>query len=325
MRFSTRFSRTRRLQVTGLLGATSLLIAACAGSPDPATDPEEVIELKMAVAPSATFAPVFVGVETGIFEEHGIDLELDVGGLAPTTLPRLLQGEIDLAASTWGSLVTARAEKLPLVGVAGIDRGGDTPEDDYQGIMVGEDGPTSLKELEGKTIGVPSLQSFTDAQVRSLLEAEGVDTDTIRFLAVGFPDMPNALSSGQVDAVGVVEPFKTIIEQQGGEALSTLSRSQLMGSVLASEQFVEENPEKLERFLAAWQETLEYTAENEDDVRSALVSGFDIEEDLASEITLPIWITSDVAPDDVQEIADMLAEVDMVSDTIPSSELMAEM
>jgi NitT/TauT family transport system substrate-binding protein len=306
-------------------GVLTLALVACGSSDesgaDGSSDPSAPVELTMAVVPAATFAPVFVGLEEGIFEKHGIDLTIDVGGLAPTVFPRILSGEVDLGANTWGTLVTARAQGLPLVGIAPVDRGGESPEDDYQGVMVASDGPSDLAGLEGATIGVPSLKSFTDSQVRSVLQEQGVDVSTIEFLALGFPDMPGALASGQVDAVGVVEPFQTVIEGQGGTSLTSLSRSQLMGSIVASEQMVADRPDDVLRFQEAWAEVLEFAIANPDAVRTALVEGLGLEADLAEAITLPIW-TPEVTEDEVQEISDMMADVDAVDEPVPAAELM---
>lgn len=320
MHRSTRYP-TRRFLATCSAAVLAVSLAACGGSDSSDSDPGADLKLTMAVVPAATFAPVFVGLEEGIFDKHDIELTIDVGGLAPTILPRLLKGEVDLAANTWGTLVSARAQDLPLVGIAPIDRGGDTPEDDYQGIMVGPDGPTDVSGLEGKTIGVPSLKSLTDSQVRSVLLEQGVDVGTVEFMALGFPDMPGALSSGQVDAVAVVEPFKTVIEAQGGTSLTALSRSQQMGAIVASEQMIGDRPDDVRQFQEAWLEVLEYAEAHPDAVRSALVEGLGMQPDVAESMTLPIW-TPEVTEEQVQEISDMMAEVGAVSADVSAADMM---
>lgn len=325
----TRGARRRGL-VAGALASVLLLALAACGSgsdddPGNADGPTEAkpATVKMAVVPAATFAPVFVGLDQDIFAKHGIDLKIDVGGLAPTVFPRILSGDVDMGANTWGTLVTARAQGLPLVGIAPVDQGGTTPEDDYQAIVAAKGGATDLKGLEGKTIGVPSLKSFTDSQVRSVLIENGVDVSKINFIAMGFPDMPAALSSKKVDAVGVVEPFFSQIKAQGGNPLISLSRGQLMGSIVASEKFVSQKPEVVKAFQAAWLETLEYAEEHEDEVRKALVEGLGLPEEVAGAITLPIWTTS-VTEAQVQEISDMMSDVGAVEKKVEAKDLMTD-
>jgi NitT/TauT family transport system substrate-binding protein len=276
--------------------------------------------VKMGVVPAATFAPVFVGLEQGIFEKHGIDLQIEVGGLAPTVFPRILQDQLQLGANTWGTLVTARDQNLPLTGIAPVDRGGESPDDDYQGIVAKPGGVKSLAELEGKTVAVPTLKSFTDSQVRSVLEANGVDVSTVKFVAIPFPDVPAALKAGRVDAAGVVEPFFSAAKADGGTALASLSRGQYMGAIVAAEKWVEEEPETVRRFQEAWAETLKFSVDNPDAVRAALTSGLKIPKAVAGKMTLPIWQeTIDEAK--VEEVAQMMLDVGAVGEAVDVGEM----
>lgn len=311
-----------------LVALTAAVAVAGCGSSDSGGSSEraattgggEVTTVKMGVVPAATFAPVFVGLEQGIFRRHGIDLQIEVGGLAPTVFPRILKNQIQLGANTWGTLVTAHEQRLPLTGVAPVDRGGESPDDDYQGIIAKPGGVRSLKELNGKTVAVPTLKSFTDAQVRSVLKEAGVDVDSVRFIAIPFPDIPAALKAGRIDAAGVVEPFFSQAKADGGTPLASLSRGQLMGAIVAAQKWVDDEPDTVRRFQAAWAETLRYATDNPDALRAALTSGLRIPEAVASRMTLPIWLDS-IDEARVQEISDMMLDVGTISREIPASQM----
>lgn len=336
---STRETRPWRVLALVAMLLAALTFAACGSSDDDgdsggsggaatqSSDSDggsgELTTVKIGVVPAATFAPVFVGVEQGFFRRHGIDLQLDVGGLAPTVFPRILKGELQLGANTWGTLVTSKAQNLPLTGIAPVDSGGTTAEDDYQGIVSGPDGVRDLRELEGKTVAVPTLKSFTDSQVKSVLREAGVDVDSVRFIALPFPDMPAALAAGRVDAAGVVEPFFGGILAEGGNLLAPLSRGQLMGAIVASERWVEENRETVSKFDAAWQETLAFSDRNPDAVRRALVTGLRLPEAVASRITLPIWVDS-IDEARVQEISDMMLETGAIEEPVEAGSIITE-
>lgn len=315
--------------IASLLAA--LVLAAC-GSSDSAESSTaasggedgassgEMTTIRMGVVPAATFAPVFVGLEQGIFERHGIDLQIEVGGLAPTVFPRILKNQLQLGANTWGTLVTAQEQGLPLTGIAPIDRGGETADDDYQGIVAKPGGVRSLEELEGKTVAVPTLKSFTDSQVRSVLKAAGVDISTVRFIAIPFPDMPAALKAGRVDAIGVVEPFFSQAKADGGTPLASLSRGQLMGAIVAARAWVEQEPDTVRRFQEAWAETLRFATDNPDVVRRALTTGLRIPAEVASRMTLPIWLDG-IDEARVQEIADMMLDVDGIRTPVDAADM----
>jgi NitT/TauT family transport system substrate-binding protein len=325
-------TRARAGRAAALLAAlfAVLALAACGSSDDSggsgggetsaSSGDGGAATVKMGVVPAATFAPVFVGLEQGIFRRHGIDLQIEVGGLAPTVFPRILKNQLQLGANTWGTLVTAREQRLPLTGIAPVDRGGETAEDDYQGIIAKPGGVRSLEELNGKTVAVPTLKSFTDSQVRSVLKEAGVDVDSVRFIAIPFPDVPAALKAGRVDAAGVVEPFFSAAKADGGTPLASLSRGQLMGSIVASEKWVEDDPETVRRFQEAWAETLRYATDNPDAVRAALTRGLRIPEEVAGRMTLPIWVDA-IDEADVQEISDMMLDVGAISEEISAADM----
>ncbi|MBB4661845.1 ABC transporter substrate-binding protein [Conexibacter arvalis] len=324
--------RARARRAVALLAAltATVAVAACGSSDDGGSSTSSntsasgsdggVATVKMGVVPAATFAPVFVGLEQGIFERHGIDLQIEVGGLAPTVFPRILKNQIQLGANTWGTLVTAREQNLPLTGIGPVDRGGETADDDYQGIIAKPGGVRSLEELNGKTVAVPTLKSFTDAQVRSVLKEAGVDISSVRFIAIPFPDIPAALKAGRVDAAGVVEPFFSQAKAEGSTPLASLSRGQLMGSIVAAEKWVEDEPDTVRRFQEAWAETLRYATDNPDAVRAALTRGLRIPEAVASRMTLPIWV-DEIDEARVQEISDMMLDVDTISGEIAASDM----
>ena len=314
MRRSPRLRRgAGRTLLIALLLAAAATVAACGSSDSDGAAKSGgeggggTTAVKIGVVPAATFAPVFVGVEEGIFARHGIDLQIDVGGLAPTVFPRILKGQLQLGANTWGTLVTAKAQGLPLTGIAPVDRGGETADDDYQGIIAKPGGARSLAELNGKTVAVPTLKSFTDSQVRAVLAEGGVDVDSVRFIAIPFPEIPAALKAGRVDAAGVVEPFFSEAKADGGTPLASLSRGQLMGSIVAADRWVRDDPDAVRAFQAAWAETLRFSLDHPDAVRAALTSGLRIPPAVARRMTLPIWQES-VEAAQVQEISDMMLD-----------------
>ena len=68
-------------------------------------------------------------------------------------------------------------------------------------VMVRKDLPaTSLKDLAGRTFAIPSKYSNQNLVIRKLMQDEGIDPATIRFVEMPPPDMPGALASKAIDA-----------------------------------------------------------------------------------------------------------------------------
>ena len=83
-------------------------------------------------------------------------------------------------------------------------------------VMVRKDLPaTSLKDLAGRTFAIPSKYSNQNLVIRKLMQDEGVDPATMRFVEMPPPDMPGALASKAIDAYFVGEPHAARAELDG--------------------------------------------------------------------------------------------------------------
>lgn len=72
-----------------------------------------------------------------------------------------------------------------------------------------------LRDLKGKTFGIPSKYSNQYLVIRKLMEDQGVGENEIRFIEVPPPDMPAALETGAIDAYFVGEPHAAKAELAG--------------------------------------------------------------------------------------------------------------
>lgn len=83
-------------------------------------------------------------------------------------------------------------------------------------VMVSKDSPaTSLRELRGKTMAIPSKYSNQNLVIHKLMEDQGVKADEINFVEMPPPDMPGALAAKAIDAYFVGEPHAARAELDG--------------------------------------------------------------------------------------------------------------
>lgn len=170
------------------------------------------------------FTAAFVAKEEGYFKKHGLDVELQmltltsatpaalqsdsiqVGGTVPTVLLQAVDSGMDLVALANGSINDNTGKNLGLVAKAGSN------------IKTAQD-------LIGKKVGVPGLGGVLHVLVRRWITEKGVDFKKITFIETPLPQMNDLLKGGTVDAVAVVDPFMTRIEQAGtGTVVSYMGR-----------------------------------------------------------------------------------------------------
>ena len=141
--------------------------------------------------------------------------------------------------------------------------------------MVERESPfRTLKDLEGKTIGVPLLRSITTLTTSRALEKQGVDPGQVEFIEVPFPQAPSVLESGRADAVFVAEPFATAARQAGHRTLSEplveTAPNYITAGFFTTDKYVAENPEVVHRFARAVHRSFDYAAVHPQSVRDVI-------------------------------------------------------
>ena len=83
-------------------------------------------------------------------------------------------------------------------------------------VIVRKDLPAqSLRDLRGKTFGIPSKYSNQYLVIRKLMEDQGVGLDEMKFVELPPPDMPGAIAAKAIDAYFIGEPHAAKAELDG--------------------------------------------------------------------------------------------------------------
>ncbi|XKH52491.1 ABC transporter substrate-binding protein [Citricoccus nitrophenolicus] len=326
----------RKLRVAAVSAAALLALTACgSGSPTeggtttaPAEGSEpaaagELTPIEVGVIPIVDVAPIYLGVEEGIFEEHGLDVTLTLAQGGAAIVPAVQSGQMDFGFSNVTSLIIGRDAGLPLKIVAtGPQTTGDG-DDDFAHIVVPEDSEaTSLADLEGKRIAVNTLNNINDSVISEGMRQEGGDPESIEYVEMPFPEMVAQLEAGNVDAIGAVEPFVTLAEASGGqrvygqyaEPVPNLS----IAAYFTTDEKIEQDPELVEAFTAAMKESQQFATDNPDMAKAVLPSYTSLEQDVIDELTMPRFPQEhDIAS--LEKIAELSLDSGLI-DAIPATE-----
>lgn len=232
--------------------------------------------------------PVSVGVTTGIFKKHGLEVEM-VATQSP--MPPLLAGSTDVTlagAPPWLSAVAMGQKPQVLATLLAKNS---------QAVMVKPDSPMAkfkgqwpeaIHALRGKKIGVTVAGAQVDLTTRYLLIEAGLDPDKdVQVLALGsgVPQVA-ALEQDRVDAIMAVVPFVQVLESTN-KAVAIFDYSSLPKGVPApvdqpymlvvgNPAFVSKNPEVGPRIHAALKEVGEWMMNpaNTAGLKAELAAGF---------------------------------------------------
>jgi NitT/TauT family transport system substrate-binding protein len=247
---------------TGLSrGAVGALLVAALGSAlmQDAASAATTLVVGKAAATADPIIPVNVGDQLGIFKRHGLDLKIvDFAG-GPKMIQAMTAGDIDIADGA-GTEMAFIAKGVPMLAVCEV-----SGPFSFLSIGVPWDSPiTTLKQLEGKKVGVSTAGSLTEWLMRELARSEGWGPDGITTVAIGngTADIIAGFRAHLVDAdIGVNSQFLNMEEKKIGRLLAPVSDFEgpvASGTLDASKHLIDTDPAALRAFLAAWIETVDY-------------------------------------------------------------------
>jgi NitT/TauT family transport system substrate-binding protein len=242
-------------------------------------------------------APLYLGVQKGIFTKHGLEVTPQPAQGGAAIVPAVLSGQNQIGFSNIVSLLTAREKGLPLVAVAGGSSSTGDATKDFNAVMVTKASALqSAKDLVGKKVAINSLNNIGDTTVKAAVEKAGGDPAGVTFVEMPFQDMPAQLSSGKIDAAWVSEPFVSAILDQNGrvlfDSLTATYPSVQVATYFTSQQTTQQNPKLVKAFTAAINEAMEYATAHPDETRSVVTTYTKITPDVAAKLILPAWPTT---------------------------------
>lgn len=318
-----------------LVLVSALAIAACGGDDGggggggQAGDgggKQEMTRVRVGVIPITPVAPVYLGVEKGFFKEEGLEVEpvLAQGGAA--IVPAVQSGDQQFGFSNSVSLMIAATRGLDVRVIAPGEAAPADPEEDNSAIMVPPDSDIRApQDLEGKRIGVNTLQNIAGLTTEASLAKQGVDTETLELVEVPFPDMLSTTQGGDIDAGFFNEPFTTAAKEAGLRTIihpyAQTAADLPIAPYFTTQKYIDDNPDTVAAFQAAMEKATTYARDNPEEVRRILTTYTEIPPEAVKEIGLP-HLTPQLRADRFQELADIALELGYVEEPVNVEELL---
>ena len=313
---------SRRILATIL--STVLVGAAVACSE--AKPESSVTRLEVGIVPVIDVAPLYLGIAKGFFTAQRLEVTPKPSQGGATIVAAVVSGNQKIGFSNNTSLLIAASKGLPL---RIVTAGNQASDGDYAVTFARSDSPIgTAKDLAGKSIAVNNLNNVGSLSVNAALEASGVDITGVKFVEIPFPQMGAALAQRRVDAVWAVEPFVSAIKAVGG-AKPVLRTYPLIGahfpvaSYFTSRSYATSDPDVVDRFRRAMNESLAYAQSHPDEVRGILPSYITLTPEVASRVALPEW-NSDVGAPLLHRTADLALKYGYLSTKPDIAQLVGE-
>ena len=291
----------KRAYPLAVAAVAALALSACGGGSLSGSEPSasgdaggELAKISVGVIPIVDTAPIWLGKEQGFFEDAGIDLDIQITTGGAAAVPGVVSGDFQFAFGNVMSVMVANDKGLKMEFVAnGNSTSGDTASD-FGAVVVSADSDIkTAADLSGRTVSVNNLSNIGDTTIRKVVEEAGGDESAVKFVEIPFPEAPPALSSGQVDAAWIVEPFLTQSVEAGARVISyNFAETDPLLDIsgyFTSAEYIAASPEMVEKFTGAMNKSLAYAQENPGAVRDIVGTYTKIDEAMRAKMILPTF------------------------------------
>ncbi len=199
--------------------------------------------------PSNHHSALFVADAEKIFEKEGIKVHLVPFRAGPELIAAANRGKIDIGYCGISPVTIAINKGISIKAIASVNQDG-------SGIVVQKNSNFSdISDLKGKTIAIPEKGSVQDVLLTDLLYKNNISIDEVKIIKSEVPFMPKSLIFNKSSAFIAWEPYVSIARIEGDGDVFMYSddiwKDHPCCVVIAREEFIQEEPESIRRFLKA--------------------------------------------------------------------------
>ena len=294
-------SKWKKVMASTLMGA--MLLTGCGGSDtanENANTEQNVEPITVGLMRIDDSFPFYVAQKEGLFEKHGVTVELQNFSSARDLSTALQGGELD--ALMTDPVVTALSLKGGTdVRIVAMALGAVPEEGRFLVISAPESGITSPEQLEGRNIAI-SNNTMMDYLVEQYENTLGLDKTAIT--TVNMPDLmlrtTTLLEGTEIDAAILPDPLAAYAVAEGANVViddTKLDENFSQSVVTVTADAIQNNRAAVDAMLDAYNEAIELINANPDEYRTFALECANVPEALAETYPTPSF-TAESIPDE---------------------------
>jgi ABC-type nitrate/sulfonate/bicarbonate transport system substrate-binding protein len=241
-----------------LLGVLCLAITCAVVSPSARAQSKLDTVTFGILAWSPLFYVPMVGVDKGMFEKHGVKLDVVFTQGSGPAIQAVLGGSMNMAATTSGSAFLAQMQAPELKQLVGV-----VERSPYTLVVRPE--IKSIADLKGKVLGGSGVRSGADTEtMRLMFRAAGLQESDYTVIAAGSSTIRSqALVKGTIAGLAQFEPYVTMLKDEGMVPLARAidyppTRNLTLTVMVAMRPWYTQNEAAVVKFYRAWAEATDW-------------------------------------------------------------------
>jgi len=243
----------RLLNLLAALLIFASLASACTSKP-----PTDKVTIRIVMLPILDTVPLYLAQEAGYYVAEGVSVEFIPVGSAAERDQVMAAGRADGMINDLVSVVLYNRQAIT-VQVVRFMRIASRDVPLYRVVAAPKAGITTVAGLAGVPIGI-SQGSIIDYVTDQLLQSEGLAPDQIKTIAVPkIPERMALLSSGELKAATLPEPFATLAIQNGAVVITDDRAHPEFGNSVISfhKSFLDQHSTAVQGFLRAVEKAIQ--------------------------------------------------------------------
>jgi ABC-type nitrate/sulfonate/bicarbonate transport system substrate-binding protein len=278
------FGRPVRMMPHGLVSLTlyclvsliSALLAVPAGA--------DTLRIGKAGRTAFSFVPTDVGVQTGIFKNNGLDIEVASFGGDAKVQQAMAADSIDIGLGS-GSGLAFIVKGSPVRGVAAMAG----PPLLFALVVRNDGSVNSVEDLKGRTIGISTVGSITSWIADEVARQKGWGHDGITQVPIGDDGARVAAVKAESLDAAIVNLAVALNYADHGDGRIILRFGDLVTHfhahvIFATDKVITEQPDQVRRFLKGWFETIAFMRSHKDETVKIAMPVLDTDARLTAEI-----------------------------------------
>jgi NitT/TauT family transport system substrate-binding protein len=313
------FTRARFALRAVACAALALLVAGSVAAQPSLTT------VRVGLVPTDDITPLVYAIRSGMFRKAGLDVQLIAGSSGAAMTAAVVSGSYEFGKSSLLSILNAHLRNLPIAMVA--SEAVYDAKAPYAQLVASADSPiASAKDMNGKTVGTPSLNDLDQLATMSWVGENGGDPSSLHVIELPQSTAVAAVEQHRVDATVMhypvlAEALATGKTKAVAPVYSAISPRFVFAAYFSSTSYAKAHPEIVRTFAQTVYRAAAYTNSHHDATVQMMA---EVTKAPANEIAHMARVdgATDLEPAQIQPLIDAAAKYKLIPRSFPANDLL---